>query len=231
MGAHRFRKESSAVGSPALKQLTRDQKVGGSSPSGRAVRDRDVAVSVLRVWREFLLHDEGVKLAHVAFATRHGKETQLRAAFSEVLSWHIDVAAVDTDLFGTFTGDVPRRLSPRETALAKARRGAEALGLARGLGSEGTIGPHPGIPFLTANHEILAFIDRDEGFELVESVTSTDILAVSESWSPELSLEELGVRVLPGALKQQTTLRERVVLIPALVKKCWRGLLFSQPPP
>jgi hypothetical protein len=135
-----------------------------------------------------------VKLVDVALATRHGKERQLRAAFSDVLGWNISVAAIDTDSFGTFTGDVPRSMSPRETALAKARRGAEALGLARGLGSEGTIGPHPGIPFVTAAHEIIAFVDRDEGFELVESVVSTDVLAVSEPWTPELSLEELGGR-------------------------------------
>lgn len=127
----------------------------------------------------------------VALATDHGKQHAIAPAFVEILGWQIEVAAIDTDSWGTFTGDVPRLLSPRETAREKAQRGAVSLGLGLGVGSEGTIGPHPHVPFLTSDLEILAFVDLEEGYAVFESVLSTEIVAVSEMWSTNLSLVDL----------------------------------------
>ena len=127
----------------------------------------------------------------VALATQHGKERQFSPAFAEILGWDIEVATVDTDAWGTFSGDIPRLLSPRDAALEKARSGARALGSARGLGSEGTIGPHPSIPFLTVDHEIAAFVDLEGGLEVVEHVLSTDVVAVSDRWHENLSLDDV----------------------------------------
>ena len=45
----------------------------------------------------------------------------------------------DTDVLGTFTGDVPRPGSPFETAVAKARIGMGLTGCSLGLASEGTM--------------------------------------------------------------------------------------------
>jgi hypothetical protein len=127
----------------------------------------------------------------VALATQHGKERQLAPPFAEILGWDIEVAAVDTDTWGTFSGDIPRLLSPRDTALGKARSGALSVNLATGLGSEGTIGPHPSIPFLTVDQEVLAFVDLEVGYDVVERVVSTDIVAVSEIWHEGVALDEL----------------------------------------
>lgn len=127
----------------------------------------------------------------VALATQHGKERQVAPPFAQILGWEIEVAPLDTDQWGTFSGDTPRHLSPQETALEKARSGALSLGLSAGLGSEGTIAPHPGIPFLMVDHEVLAYVDVEEDFEIVEQVVSTDVVAISEEWHDGCSIDEL----------------------------------------
>lgn len=127
----------------------------------------------------------------VALATQHGKERQVAPAFADTLGWTIERAETDTDVWGTFAREVPRVLSPLNTALEKARSGARQLGLRAGVGSEGTIGPHPHIPFVTVDHEVLAFVDLAEGFEVVEHVLSTDTVAVSELWHENLLLDDI----------------------------------------
>ncbi|WP_280202586.1 DUF6671 family protein [Nocardia cyriacigeorgica] len=103
----------------------------------------------------------------VALATKHGKEQVLAAALAERPGLTVQVATgVDTDELGTFTGEIERPAPPRETALRKARLAMQALGLPRGLASEGAFGPHPNAGFIPAGLEILAFVDDDLGLEL-----------------------------------------------------------------
>lgn len=130
----------------------------------------------------------------VALATMHGKEDQIGPELKAILGWCVEVADIDTDQLGTFTGDIPRQLSPRDTAIRKAYLGAEKLGLAKGMGSEGTIGPHPSVPFLTVNRELIGFVDREHGIELVESSVSGDIWAFSEVWKSSTNVRELAER-------------------------------------
>ena len=112
-----------------------------------------------------------------ALATKHGKLAQIAPAFAELLDWQLVVAEIDTDEFGSFDGTKPRVLSPRETVLAKARAGAEFLGLRFGLASEGTIGPHPEYPLSTADAELIGLVDTELGTELVVSFVSPKIVA------------------------------------------------------
>jgi hypothetical protein len=80
---------------------------------------------------------------------------------------------IDTDQLGTFTDEVERTGTPREAALRKARLGIAMTGMQLGLASEGSFGPHPALPFLAVDHELIAFVDNDLGIEIVESVVST----------------------------------------------------------
>lgn len=130
----------------------------------------------------------------VALASKHGKQHQLAPAFESLCGWTLQVADFDTDSLGTFSGDVPRLLPPMETVVAKARAGAQLLGLGKGLASEGTIGPHPAVPFVTVTREFVAFVDTATGHELVETIVSSDIHAISETWSEETSLQSLALR-------------------------------------
>ncbi len=110
----------------------------------------------------------------VVLATKHGKERQLARPLA-VVGLHVSVVQdLDTDLLGTFTGEIDRVGSPREVALRKARLGIASAGVPVGLASEGTFGPHPQSMFVAADHELLAFVDDDVGIEIVEGILSLD---------------------------------------------------------
>ena len=135
----------------------------------------------------------------VAIATKHEKDALLAPLFAEKLGWSLVLALVDTDALGTFTGDVPRRLSPRETVIEKAKLGALTLGLNFGVASEGSIGAHPGFPFATVDHELMAFVDLEHDVAIVESHVSPAIVAGKLEWTGgELTNEQLGVFDLPN---------------------------------
>ncbi len=86
-----------------------------------------------------------------------------------VLGLRVEAIDVDTDSLGTFAGEVPRRGTPRDTVIAKALMGMSASGRPLGLANEGTIGPHPSMPFLVADVEIVCFIDNEIGTTLLET--------------------------------------------------------------
>lgn len=107
--------------------------------------------------------------AAVALATKHHKQDAIAPALEAVPGLRVVVAqGLDTDALGTFTGEIPRQGTPSQTALSKARLGMRALGIARGVASEGSFGPHPELGFVPVGLELLAFIDDELGIELVE---------------------------------------------------------------
>jgi hypothetical protein len=130
-------------------------------------------------------------LEKIALATKHEKEKLLAPIFQSKLGWTIELSNIDTDLFGTFAGDVARDKSPKETAIAKAKAAASQLGIKKGLASEGTIGPHPQIPFITADVEWVAFVDLEKEIALAEYTISTDITAVQQVWNQDLDIDKL----------------------------------------
>jgi hypothetical protein len=116
--------------------------------------------------------------APVALATRHGKEREIAPPLLDV-GLVTRVVALDTDRFGTFTGEVPRQGSARDTVLAKARAGLVAAGLPRGVASEGTLGPYPDLPVLTYDHELVGFVDVELGLVVVEEAMSFETVVAS----------------------------------------------------
>lgn len=82
---------------------------------------------------------------------------------------HVVAVEIDTDIFGTFAGEVPRTSSPLDTAITKARRGMEVSGLSIGLASEGSFGPFAQVPMLLANTEIIVLVDDEHGIAIHES--------------------------------------------------------------
>jgi hypothetical protein len=107
-------------------------------------------------------------------ATMHGKESVIAPILLKTL--HLQVAvpnAFNTDSFGTFTRDVPRPGDQLQTARAKANAILEQFGGAIAIASEGSFGPHPLLPLLPSNREIVLFIDRRYGLEVVGEALST----------------------------------------------------------
>ena len=107
--------------------------------------------------------------AVAALGTRHGKELVIGPTLGAQLGLRVDVVRdVDTDRFGTFTREIPRAGTARETARAKARAALGAHGHARfGLSSEGSFGPHPSLPFVHGGVEIVLLVDRETGLEII----------------------------------------------------------------
>lgn len=111
----------------------------------------------------------------IALATKHGKEAALagpiRARLGAVL---VVPPALDTDVLGTFTGEVERVGDSLAVARTKAALGMAATGLSAGLATEGSFGPHPTVPFIAAHHELVLFVDRERGIEVAEEVVRLD---------------------------------------------------------
>lgn len=130
----------------------------------------------------------------VALPTRHGKEKVLAPILFDSLGMSICLADVDTDAFGTFAGEVPRRENQVNTAIAKARAGVEVTGLRLGIASEGTIGPDPRLPFVNSDIETLVLFDREWNTLISESYRSSEIIVVREVVSPTDDITMLKTR-------------------------------------
>jgi len=128
--------------------------------------------------------------AKAALTTKHGKSSQIAPAFR---SLRVEIATIelDTDQLGTFSREVPRLGSQRETAIEKARLGMAASGLRYGIASEATIGADPIIPFLNSTVEAIAWIDSELNFELVEFYRSLEIVVVRETITSDEQLAEV----------------------------------------
>ena len=109
----------------------------------------------------------------VVLTTKHGKERSVARPFRFAMSVTVKVAVdIDTDTLGTFTGEIARMGTPREVAISKAFLGLSSTGEKLGLASEGSFVPHPHIPWLAVDHELLAFVDQELGIEVIESVVT-----------------------------------------------------------
>jgi hypothetical protein len=100
----------------------------------------------------------------IAMASLHRKEQilarPLRAGLGLCL---IHASDVDTDRFGSFSGERPRLDDAPTTCQRKAEAALEALGLDLGIASEGSFGPHPAVPMLPVGQEWMTFVDRRDG--------------------------------------------------------------------
>lgn len=124
----------------------------------------------------------------VAFATKHQKTELVADAFRSVLDISVITADVDTDSFGTFSGEIERKSSPLDTAIAKAKAGAMASSLNFGLASEGSIGNDPLVPFAISDIETMVFVDLERELIIHESYKSFDITAHSASIKEALEI-------------------------------------------
>ncbi|MEE4110957.1 MAG: DUF6671 family protein [Halieaceae bacterium] len=116
----------------------------------------------------------------LVIATRHAKERVIAPILERALGVRcITPDALDTDELGTFTGEIERRLDPVETGREKCRRAMDATGCDLAVANEGSFGPHPVMAFVPGDDEIMVFLDRRHGLELVvrEVSASTNFAA------------------------------------------------------
>ena len=87
---------------------------------------------------------------------------------------HIEVGELNTDILGTFTGEIERSLPPKECAKTKCLNALSAHGQQIGIANEGSFGPHPIIPFVSVDYETFFFADLEIGYHLSVSKMFTE---------------------------------------------------------
>lgn len=108
-------------------------------------------------------------------ATMHRKEQVIAPIVEQHLGVKIIVPqAFNTDEFGTFTRDVKRPADQLDTARLKAEQAMTATGTTLGFSSEGSFGPHPALPFLPSDREMVLLRDRQHDLEIVGQAISTE---------------------------------------------------------
>lgn len=105
----------------------------------------------------------------------HGKENVISPILSSALGVTAHVPSkFNTDRLGTFSGEVNRPGSQLETARQKAQLALEQTGETLAIASEGSFGPHPLIPWVASDRELVVLIDRKHQLEIVGQVLSTN---------------------------------------------------------
>ncbi|RTY68963.1 hypothetical protein EKM05_10705 [Flavobacterium sp. GSP27] len=101
-------------------------------------------------------------------ATKHHKEKVIAPIFEKGLGVHCFVPeSYDSDIFGTFSGEVERKNTAVETVRAKCLAAMEEFDCDLAIASEGSFGSHPSIFFAQADDEFLIFIDKKNDLEII----------------------------------------------------------------
>ena len=107
-------------------------------------------------------------------ATKHEKETVIAPLLEMELGVKCFVAEnFDTDVLGTFTGEIERKDDPISTVRNKCLMAMEKENCDMAVASEGSFGPHPSI-FFVHGDELLLFIDKKNELEIFARELSTD---------------------------------------------------------
>ena len=125
----------------------------------------------------------------LVIASMHQKEQVLQPLLESGLKVNATVAiGLNTDLLGTFSGEVARIADPLTTARKKCELALDLTGCDLVLASEGSFGAHPTAFFLPANVEWLLLIDRKHQLEIHARHLSTATNFAGQAFS---NLEEL----------------------------------------
>lgn len=104
----------------------------------------------------------------IVIATKHAKEKVIAPHLTKELGLNCFVPdQLDTDLLGTFSGEVERVDSPLDTARKKCQMAMDLTSVDLAIASEGSFGPHPSLPFIPAHEEYLLLIDKKNNWEFV----------------------------------------------------------------
>jgi len=109
-------------------------------------------------------------------ATMHGKEQVIAPLLAELGITVILPPEFNTDRFGTFSREVKRAGNQIEAARIKATEAMQLTGFRLAIASEGAFGPHPALPYLPCNRELVLLLDweqPDQPLEILGEALST----------------------------------------------------------
>ena len=134
------------------------------------------------------------KVLHMV--SRHQKQQYIEPVLASRLGFICKtVSEVDTDLLGTFSGEVARTLSPVACAREKCKRAREYVNDGYLLASEGSFGPHPTLGWVTAGEEWLLLYDIEEDAELIVRDITLDTCFLGKAIANEQQCLEFLQRV------------------------------------
>lgn len=111
----------------------------------------------------------------LVIATMHQKEQVIAPILAAKLGVKCIVdKTINTDLFGSFSGEKERLNSVLDTLRAKCLHALKASKAELAIASEGSFGSHPYSFFTSVNEEWLMFIDPKNKLEIVEKVISLE---------------------------------------------------------
>lgn len=127
----------------------------------------------------------------LVIATKHEKEKVI----APILEKHLGVQCFtpknfDTDVLGTFSGEIERELDPIATLRKKCLLAMEASNCDLGIASEGSFGNHPTLFFAKADDEIVIFIDQKNNIEIIARELSMETNFNGEEITTEEELLE-----------------------------------------
>ena len=108
------------------------------------------------------MNKDWLKNKKIVVASKHEKEKVIKPLFDANYNCSFLSSEIDTDLLGTFSGEIERTLSPYETAIEKCRMAFKTTDADFAIASEGSFGPHSSLFFVPADEEFLLIMSRDE---------------------------------------------------------------------
>lgn len=110
----------------------------------------------------------------IVLTTKHKKSVAIAPVFLDILGAHVQEVTLDTDQLGTFSQEIARKGTALECVQKKCEWGMAEKSAHLGLANEGSFGPHPYIPFIASDQEIMYFIDKQRNIHLaVTEIAST----------------------------------------------------------
>lgn len=125
----------------------------------------------------------------ILIVTKHKKEQVISPLFSKYFNAKTILAThFDTDLLGTFCGEIERNEDPITTLRTKCKKGLEGTDFKFSIASEGSFGTHPLIFFAPFSEEYLMLYDKenDKEFVVKEATPHTNFAASTIQSEEEL---------------------------------------------
>lgn len=108
-------------------------------------------------------------------ATKHQKEVVIAPLFEKQFQLECIVAKnFDSDILGTFSGEIERKLDVIETLRQKCLLAIKNTDFDFVIASEGSFGAHPSLFFVAADEEFMMFKDLKNNIEIIAKSLSTE---------------------------------------------------------
>ena len=133
---------------------------------------------------------------NILIATNHGKEKVISPILAQNFGIEsLTIEGLNTDILGTFSGEIERKEDPISTLRQKCLLGLKNTNLDLAIASEGSFGAHPSLFFAQANDELVMLLDTKNKIEIVARELSTETNFAAQTIKNEAELIEFAERV------------------------------------